>query len=90
LFAFVFCFFSTPTDFSFHLTLAGASWSGALASEQTSRRQPTSRFRLFPSLLCSSISAVCLNLPLELEANRHRICTKKRAAAATVAFLLKL
>jgi hypothetical protein len=60
-----------------------------LASEQTSRRQPTSRFRFFLLFLCSSISAVCLNLLPELESNRHRICTKKRAAAAA-ALLLKL
>jgi hypothetical protein len=43
---------------------------------------------LLPSLLCSSIFAVCLHLLQELESNRHRICTKKRAAAA--ALLLKL
>jgi hypothetical protein len=84
LFAFVFSFFSTPTDISFHLTLAGASWSGALASE----RQPNSRLRFF-LLFCALRSLLCVSICCR-SWNPIVIASAPRKEAAVAALLLKL
>lgn len=79
LFACFYSFFSTPTDISFHLTLAGRVLERSLGVGAATKLT----LSLVPSLLCSSISAVCLNLLRELESNRHRICTKKRSSSSS-------
>jgi hypothetical protein len=87
LFAFVCCLFSTPTEISFQLTLGWRVLERSVGVGADVAAATNLTFSHLPSLLCSSISAVCLNLLLELESNRHRICTEKTAAAA---LLLKL